>query len=132
MLGNYLQQTTSAYDICRSNVLLERVRPGSTRLSDLLAGGCYGNFWRWFYRSSLFWVHAVCFYTYFASNVRQLFATDDFSRRHFQKQWASLGGSSWIHPFKRLVSWWLLRNFLAMAHVQFQLTSLKKTFVQMF
>ena len=35
-------------------------------------------------RSSLFWVHAVCFYTQFVSNVRQLFAEDDFSRRHFQ------------------------------------------------
>ena len=35
-------------------------------------------------RSSLFWVHAVCFYTKFVSNVRQLFAADDFSRRHFQ------------------------------------------------
>ena len=33
---------------------------------------------------SLFWVHAVCFYTYFVCNVRQLFAADDFSRRHFQ------------------------------------------------
>ena len=33
---------------------------------------------------SLFWVHAVCFYTYYVSNVRQLFAADDFSRRHFQ------------------------------------------------
>ena len=36
------------------------------------------------YRSSLFWVHAVCFYTKFISSVRQLFAADDFSRRHFQ------------------------------------------------
>ena len=36
------------------------------------------------YRSSLFWVHAVCFYTRFISNARQLFAADDFSRRHFQ------------------------------------------------
>ena len=36
------------------------------------------------YRSSLFWVHAVCFYTYIVSNVRQLFAADDFSRPHFQ------------------------------------------------
>ena len=36
------------------------------------------------YRSSLFSVHAVCFYTYFDDNVRQLFAADDFSRRHFQ------------------------------------------------
>ena len=36
------------------------------------------------YRSSLFCVNAVCFYTYFVSNVRQLFAADDFSRRHFQ------------------------------------------------
>ena len=35
------------------------------------------------YRSSLFWVHSVCFYTLFVSNARQLFATDDFSRRHF-------------------------------------------------
>ena len=36
------------------------------------------------YRSSLFWVHAVCFYTEFVSNIRQLFAADPFSRRHFQ------------------------------------------------
>ena len=36
------------------------------------------------YRNSLFWVHAICFYTLFVSNVRQLFAADDFSRRHFQ------------------------------------------------
>ena len=36
------------------------------------------------YRSSLFRVHNVCFYTYFVSNVRQLFAAKDFSRRHFQ------------------------------------------------
>ena len=28
--------------------------------------------------------HAVCFYTKFVSNVRQLFAADDGSRRHFQ------------------------------------------------
>ena len=35
-------------------------------------------------RSSLFWVHAVCFYTLFVSNVRQFFAADDFNRRHFQ------------------------------------------------
>ena len=34
--------------------------------------------------SSLFWVHAVCYYTEFVSNVRQLFAAEDFSRRHFQ------------------------------------------------
>ena len=36
------------------------------------------------YRSNLFWVHTVCFNTLFVSNVRQLFAADDFSRRHFQ------------------------------------------------
>ena len=36
------------------------------------------------YRSSLFWVHAVCFYTLFVRNARQSFAADDFSRRHFQ------------------------------------------------
>ena len=37
------------------------------------------------YRSSLFWVHTVCFYTCFVSNARQLFfAADDFSRQHFQ------------------------------------------------
>ena len=35
-------------------------------------------------QSSLFWVHAVCFYTQFVSNIRQLFSADDFSRRHFQ------------------------------------------------
>ena len=28
--------------------------------------------------------HAVCFYTKFVSNVKQLFAADDGSRRHFQ------------------------------------------------
>ena len=36
------------------------------------------------YRSSLFWVNAVSFYTQFVSNVRQFFAADDFSRCHFQ------------------------------------------------
>ena len=41
------------------------------------------------YRSSLFWVHAVCFYTPFVSNVRQLFAADNFSRRHFQMHFFS-------------------------------------------
>ena len=35
-------------------------------------------------RSSLFWIHAVCFYTKFVSIVGKLFAADDFSRRHFQ------------------------------------------------
>ena len=35
-------------------------------------------------RSSLFWVHAVCFYTYFVSKARQLFAAGDFSRPLFQ------------------------------------------------
>ena len=34
--------------------------------------------------SSLFWAHTVCFYSQFVSNVRQLFAADDFSRRYFQ------------------------------------------------
>ena len=32
------------------------------------------------YGSSLFWVHAVCFYTLFVSNVRQFFAADDIFR----------------------------------------------------
>ena len=35
------------------------------------------------YRNSLFWVHAVCFFTWFVSYVRQLFAADDFSMQHF-------------------------------------------------
>ena len=35
------------------------------------------------YKSSLFWVYAVCFYSQFVSNARRLFAADDFSRRHF-------------------------------------------------
>ena len=34
-------------------------------------------------RSNLIWVHPVCFYTKLVSNDRQLFAADDFSRRHF-------------------------------------------------
>ena len=32
----------------------------------------------------MFWVQAVCYCTKFVSNVRDLFAADDFSRRHFQ------------------------------------------------
>ena len=36
------------------------------------------------YRSSLIWVQAVCFYTKFVSNARQLFAANNFSRQHFQ------------------------------------------------
>ena len=36
------------------------------------------------YRSRLIWVHTVCFYALLVSNVMQLFAADDFSRRHFQ------------------------------------------------
>ena len=35
------------------------------------------------YRSSLIWVHPFCSILKFVSNVRQLFAADDFSRRHF-------------------------------------------------
>ena len=35
------------------------------------------------YRSSLFWVHADCFYTQFVSYVRQLFAADEFSEAFF-------------------------------------------------
>ena len=31
-----------------------------------------------------FLVNAVCFYTQYISNARQLFAADDFSGRHFQ------------------------------------------------
>ena len=31
-----------------------------------------------------FWVHTVCFHTLFVSNVGQLLAADDFSRRYFQ------------------------------------------------
>ena len=43
------------------------------------------------YRSSVFWVHAACFYTWFASNIRQLFAADDFSGRLFQNAIFFLG-----------------------------------------
>ena len=35
-------------------------------------------------RLFLFWVQAVCFYTEFVNIVRQLFAADIISRRHFQ------------------------------------------------
>ena len=34
--------------------------------------------------SSLVWVHAVCFHTLFVYIGRQIFAAEDFSRRHFQ------------------------------------------------
>ena len=37
----------------------------------------------------LFWVHTVCFFTKFVSNVRQLFAADNFSRRQFQMHFFS-------------------------------------------
>ena len=36
------------------------------------------------YRSSLFWVHNVCYYTWFICYVRQLFAADDFSNDIFR------------------------------------------------
>ena len=49
-----------------------------------LYGKQCGPRWDCSYRSSLFWVHTGCFYTQFVSNVRQLFSSDDFSRRHFQ------------------------------------------------
>ena len=35
------------------------------------------------------WVHPVCFYTLFVNNARQLFAADDFGRRHFQMHFFS-------------------------------------------
>ena len=41
------------------------------------------------YRSSLFWVHTVCFYILFVSNVRQLFAADNFSGQHLQMHFFS-------------------------------------------
>ena len=69
MFGNYLQQTTS-----RS-----------------LYGKQCGPRTDCSYRSSLFWVHAVYFCTKFVSNVRQLFAADDFSRQHFQIAFFFLG-----------------------------------------
>ena len=50
------------------------------------------------YMSSLFWVHAVCLYTLFVSNARQLFAADDFSRRHFQMHFFL--GDLKVNPFK--------------------------------
>ena len=56
------------------------------------------------YRSSLFLVQAVCFYTYFVGNVRQLFAAEDFSRRHFQIHF-SLGAlrvNLWPHRWSSL------------------------------
>ena len=61
------------------------------------------------YRSSLFWVHTACFYTLFVSNVRQLFAADDFSRRHFQMHFF-LGAlrvfkSSFLQFFRSRVQW---------------------------
>ena len=53
------------------------------------------------YRSSLLWVLAVCFYTKFVSNVLQLFAVDDFSRRHFQMHFFL--GALRVNPVTRLV-----------------------------
>ena len=49
------------------------------------------------YGSSLFWVHAVWFYTQFVSNVGQLFAADDFSKRHFQMDFFFLALQGLIH-----------------------------------
>ena len=43
----------------------------------------------WHTEWTLFWVHAVYFYTSFVSYVRQLYAADDFSRRHFQMHFFS-------------------------------------------
>ena len=55
MLGNYLQQTISADNIFRFIFFL----------------GLKG----FSYRSSLFWVHAVCFYTYFVSDTSRAAAS---------------------------------------------------------
>ena len=52
------------------------------------------------YRSSLFWVHAVCSYTKFVSNARQLFAADDFSRRHFQMHLTTFSDAFFSWRFK--------------------------------
>ena len=50
------------------------------------------------YRSSLFWVHTVCFYTSFVTNVRHFFAADNFSKRHFQMHFflGSLRVKTWL------------------------------------
>ena len=58
-------------------------------------------------QSSLFLVHTVCFYTKFVSNVWQLFAADDLSRRHFQMHLFSFGALrvnilNVPYPLKRL------------------------------
>ena len=66
MLGNYLQQMTSADDIFRCIFFL-----GALRLN--IPGVCISR----------------SFYTEFVSHVRQLFAADDFSRRHFQMHFFS-------------------------------------------
>ena len=53
-------------------------------------------------KSSLFWVHAVGFYTLFVSVVRRLFAADDLSRRHFQMHFflGALRVKELILPFR--------------------------------
>ena len=63
-------------------------------------------------RSSLFWVHTVCF----VSNARQLYAADDFSRRHFQMHFflgalrvnfvlfQALRSVSWQHEGKQFMA----------------------------
>ena len=67
------------------------------------------------YRSSLFWVQVVCFYTKSASNARQLFAADDFSRRHFQMLFFFFKGQSLLKVPDNICS-----------RLQFEILSLKQ------
>ena len=66
------------------------------------------------YRSSLFWVHTVCFYTLFVSNVRQLFEADVFSRQHFQMNFF-LGALSVNLVTTMKVSFWATMHYCVMS-----------------
>ena len=61
------------------------------------------------------WVHTVCFYTLFVSNVRQLFAADDFSRRHFQMHFF-LGALSY-HSFSQQTMIYLIGHVVLLIDV---------------
>ena len=67
---------------------------------------------------SLFWVHTVCFYTLFVGYIRQLFAADDFGRRHFQMHFF-LGAL-------RVKTWWFLIQKLSKSSTAFPIQNHSK------
>ena len=93
--------------------------------SDMFKKPLWQTVWtqiRLLLRSSLFWVQAVCFYTLFVTNVRQLFAADDFSRRHFQMHFFL--GDLRVNSLSPCVIYWLYKR-VYLFHTKVSLLSVR-------